>query len=163
MIALILPGLGIGLGSCCIFEQQTEIAAPGVVMAAPPLIEATLAGNVDDVRSQLANGTDPNLIYNTNTALTYAARDGFTEIARLLIDHGAEVNWIDGEGVTPLILASFKDHIELVQLLLAHGADITIRDQMGPDCAGLCPTAGRVRPHSAAPKIFKLKYMPLLI
>ena len=129
VIALILPGLGIGLGSCRIFEQQTEIAAPGVVMAAPPLIEATLAGNVDDVRSQLANGTDPNLIYNTNTALTYAARDGFTEIARLLIDHGADVNWIDGEGVTPLILASFKDHIELVQLLLAHGADITIRDQ----------------------------------
>ncbi|MEO1181334.1 MAG: ankyrin repeat domain-containing protein, partial [Cyanobacteria bacterium J06636_28] len=35
----------------------------------------------------------------------------------------------DGEGVTPLILASFKDHIELVQLLLEHGADVTVRDQ----------------------------------
>ena len=126
---LIVPGLGIGLGSCRIFEQQTEIAAPVVAVMAPPLIEATLAGNVDDVRSQLDKGTDPNLVYNTNTALTYAARDGFTEIARLLIDHGAEVNWIDGEGVTPLILASFKNHIELVQLLLDHGADATVRDQ----------------------------------
>lgn len=54
---------------------------------------------------------------------------GFTDIARLLLDHGAYVNWIDGEGVTPLILASFKDHIELVQLLLDYGADITVHDQ----------------------------------
>lgn len=129
VLLLVIPGLGVGLGSCRIFEQQTEIATPVVAATVPPLIEATLAGNVDDVRSQLAKGTNPNLVYNTNTALTYAARDGFTEIARLLIDHGADVNWIDGEGVTPLILASFKDHIGLVQLLLEHGADVTVRDQ----------------------------------
>ena len=95
----------------------------------PPLIEATLAGDLDEVRSRLQAGTDPNLVYHTNTALTYASRDGFTEIARLLIDAGADVNWIDGEGVTPLILASFKNHVELAELLLDHGADITVRDQ----------------------------------
>ncbi|MEM9484993.1 MAG: ankyrin repeat domain-containing protein [Cyanobacteria bacterium P01_F01_bin.116] len=99
------------------------------VAEAPALIEATLAGDVEDVRQLLEQGTNPNLVYHTNTALTYAARDGFTEIARLLIDYGADVNWIDGEGVTPLILASFKDHIDLVRLLLAHGADVTVRDQ----------------------------------
>jgi ankyrin repeat protein len=77
----------------------------------------------------LETGTDPNLVYHTNTALTYAARDGFIEIARLLIDHGADVNWIDGEGVTPLILAAFKDHPDLSQLLLDHGADPSVIDQ----------------------------------
>lgn len=95
----------------------------------PPLIEATLAGDLEAVKSLLASGTDPNLVYNTNTALTYAARDGFTEIARVLIDSGADVNWIDGEGVTPLILAAFKNHVDLAQLLLKHEADTTIRDQ----------------------------------
>lgn len=95
----------------------------------PPLIEATLAGDVDEVRSLLQSEADPNALYNTNTALTYAARDGFTEIAQLLLDSGAAVNWIDGEGVTPLILAAFKDHPELTELLLAHGADTTIVDQ----------------------------------
>lgn len=98
-------------------------------LSPPPLIEATLADNLEDVRSLLRNGIDPNGVYHTNTALTYAARDGFTDIACVLIDHGADVNWIDGEGVTPLILASFKGHVDLVQLLLDHRADTTIRDQ----------------------------------
>ena len=122
-MAVMLPMLC--LGSCA--NQHTD--AVSVAETTPPLIEATLASNVETVRQLLQNGTDPNLVYNTNTALTYAARDGFTEIARLLIDRGADVNWIDGEGVTPLILASFKGHLELTQLLLDHGADVTVSDQ----------------------------------
>ncbi|MEM0979886.1 MAG: ankyrin repeat domain-containing protein [Cyanobacteria bacterium P01_H01_bin.58] len=97
----------------------------------PPLIEATLRGDIERVRSLLASGTDPNLVYQTNTALTYATRDGFTEIARLLINAGADVDWIDGENVTPLILAAFKGHMEIVELLLAYDADPTIVDQWG--------------------------------
>ncbi|MEM7066023.1 MAG: ankyrin repeat domain-containing protein [Cyanobacteria bacterium P01_B01_bin.77] len=126
------------LGSCGLTEPPVAIdaadmvagsAADTVIATRPPLIEATLAGNVDTVRELLQQGSDPNLVYHTNTALTYAARDGFIEIATLLIDHGADVDWIDGEGVTPLILAAFKNHIELVQLLLDQGADTTVRDQ----------------------------------
>jgi len=71
----------------------------------------------------------PNAVVQTNTALTFAARDGELEIAQILIDWGADVNWIDGEGVTPLILASFKGHREVVVLLLAHNADVTVQDQ----------------------------------
>ncbi|NEQ51730.1 MAG: ankyrin repeat domain-containing protein [Leptolyngbya sp. SIO3F4] len=129
LTVFVMLSLSMGLEGCHLIEQQTQVDTSAVAATAPPLIAATLVGNVDEVRSLLEQGTDPNLVYHTNTALTYAARDGFTEIARLLIEHGAEVNWIDGEGVTPLILASFKDHIDLVQLLLAHGADIAVRDQ----------------------------------
>ncbi|MEM6427269.1 MAG: ankyrin repeat domain-containing protein [Cyanobacteria bacterium P01_D01_bin.128] len=124
-LAVLLPLVVWGCGP---IGQQTDV--PRVAEAAPALIEATLAGDTGGVRALLQQGTDPNLVYRTNTALTYAARDGFTDIARLLIAHGADVNWIDGEGVTPLILAAHKDHIELVQLLLLdHGADPTIQDQ----------------------------------
>lgn len=108
---------------------STTASSPTTLTSPPPLIEATLAGNLDDVRSLLNAGSNPNGVYHTNTALTYAARDGFLDIARILIDAGANVNWIDGEGVTPLILSSFKEHVELAQLLLDHGADPTIRDQ----------------------------------
>lgn len=97
----------------------------------PPPIAATLEGDVATVQSLLDAGTDSNLIYHTNTALTYSARDGHTDIARALIDAGADVNWIDGEGVTPLILAAFKGHVELAELRLAHDADTTVVDQWG--------------------------------
>lgn len=130
LLWLTLCGVSVLLLEGCTFpKQQTEVIPPAAADTAPQLIQATLAGDGDTVETLLEQGTDPNLVYNTNTALTYAARDGFTKTARLLIDHGADVNWIDGEGVTPLILASFKDHIEIVQLLLAHGADVTIRDR----------------------------------
>ncbi|MEM9907913.1 MAG: ankyrin repeat domain-containing protein [Cyanobacteria bacterium P01_D01_bin.44] len=121
----IAPFLYLGIPACSRPAPPASATTPGP----PPLIEATLAGDLDSVRSHLQTGIDPNLVYHTNTALTYAARDGFTEIAQALIDAGADVNWIDSEGVTPLILAAFKGHSELAQLLLEHGADPTVKDQ----------------------------------
>ena len=138
-VAIALPlalSLALGTASCNRVSSSPipSEASPIPVSARPlpeppPLIEATLAGDVDEVRSLLQADADPNALYNTNTALTYAARDGFTEISQLLLDSGAEVNWIDGEGVTPLILAAFKDHPKLAELLLIYGADTTIVDQ----------------------------------
>ncbi|WP_215610259.1 ankyrin repeat domain-containing protein [Leptothoe spongobia] len=124
-----LPSICLGLGSCHAVDRQVNAESTAVVDVAPPLVKATLEGDADAVSMLLEQGSDPNVVYHTNTALTYAARDGFIEIAHLLIEHGADVNWVDGEGVTPLILAAFKDHIELVQLLLQQGADTTVRDQ----------------------------------
>ncbi len=132
LLAAIAFCLCFGLTGCDLNHDYLSAASVTVttpIPAPPPLIEATLAGEMVRVRSLLQTGTDPNLVYHTNTALTYAARDGFTDIARVLIDAGADVNWIDGEGVTPLILSSFKNHIELVRLLLDHGANTDIKDQ----------------------------------
>ena len=131
LLIAIAPVLYLGIAGCdrANHSSAASVTTTAPISAPPPLIEATLAGDVERVRSLLRTGTDPNLLYHTNTALTYAARDGFTDIARVLIDSGANVNWIDGEGVTPLILASFKGHIELVRLLLDHGAKTSVRDQ----------------------------------
>ena len=109
--------------------RSANVSSTIAKKAVPELIEATLANDAKRVESLLQNGTDPNTIYNTNTALTYAARDGFTEIAMILVEKDADINWIDGEGVTPLILASFKNHLEIVELLLNRGADKTVKDQ----------------------------------
>lgn len=129
LIALILP---IPYLESCGHSNQPQVVDSRIsTESVPDLVNATLMGELETVRRLLQTGTDPNVTYHTNTALTYAARDGLTEIARLLIKYGANVNWIDGEGVTPLILASFKDYIEIVQLLLEHGADVSTRDQWG--------------------------------
>jgi uncharacterized protein len=131
LVAVIIPFLSLGVASCSSIRGSPQSSASTLTSAKPLLIEATLAGDVGRVRSHLQSNTDPDVTDNTNTALTYAARDGFTEIARLLIDAGAEVNWIDREGVTPLILAALKGHPEITQLLLDHGADKTVVDQWG--------------------------------
>lgn len=129
LIALILPTPY--LESCGHSNQPAIVDSRISTESVPDLVSATLMGDLETVRRLLQAGTDPNMPYHTNTALTYAARDGFTEIAHLLINYGADVNWIDGEGVTPLILASFKDYVDIVQLLLEHGADVSTRDQWG--------------------------------
>ena len=40
-----------------------------------------------------------------------------------LLSHGANVNAVFSYGYTPLILSSFKGHVEVVRALLAAGAD----------------------------------------
>ena len=67
-------------------------------------------------------------------------------MARLLIEHGATIDWIDDEGVTPLILASFKGRLALVRLLLDHGADVTIRDQWGRSALDYARRRGETDP-----------------
>lgn len=128
-IGILVPALFLGIAGCDRNLNPPKSSVSLAPPAPPPLIEATLAGNLEKVRNQLQSGANPNIVHNTNTPLIYAARDGFTEITRLLIDSGADVNWIDGEHVTPLILASLKGHGEIVELLLKHGADKKVIDQ----------------------------------
>eukprot|EP00766_Chilomastix_caulleryi_P000803 gnl/Chilomastix_caulleri/1782.p1 GENE.gnl/Chilomastix_caulleri/1782~~gnl/Chilomastix_caulleri/1782.p1 ORF type:complete len:228 (-),score=58.97 gnl/Chilomastix_caulleri/1782:209-892(-) len=55
------------------------------------------------------------------TPLHYAAEGGFTQIVKMLLDFGADVNTQDDEGLTPLHKASENGHLSVVQLLLDAG------------------------------------------
>ena len=48
-----------------------------------------------------------------------------------MLKAGADPGWIDGERVTPLILAAFKGHLDIVKLLLTRKVDRGHRDQWG--------------------------------
>ncbi|KAK7867801.1 hypothetical protein R5R35_001213 [Gryllus longicercus] len=52
-----------------------------------------------------------------------AARGGRLRDVQRLIDSGADVNYTDGDGSTPLHKAAFNAHAEVVSLLLQRGAD----------------------------------------
>ena len=64
-------------------------------------------------------------------ALHSAMVAGDVEIARALLDAGAEVDARQQSGVTPLMGAAAGDSVELVQLLLAAGADPSLVDDAG--------------------------------
>lgn len=53
---------------------------------------------------------------------------GFEEIVKILLDHGAEVNSFNHNGLTPLQCAAKNVKVEVVTLLLDHGANVHILD-----------------------------------
>ena len=65
------------------------------------------------------------------TLLHYAAQFGPTACARLLLDRGAHVNGMGGDGSTPLHAAAGNGPIGMVELLLRHGAREWLGDKAG--------------------------------
>jgi ankyrin repeat protein len=60
------------------------------------------------------------------TALLYAAREGYLETAKALIEgrqNPADVNAANGDKITPLVMAISNGHLTLAKYLLDHGAD----------------------------------------
>jgi ankyrin len=65
------------------------------------------------------------------TPLLYAARDGRTDIARMLLAAGANLNQPEANGESPLLVAINNGQIETAQMLLEKGADPNATDGFG--------------------------------
>ena len=63
--------------------------------------------------------------------LAWATMMGQTEAAKLLLQHGADVNGRNRDGNTALHLAIFLGHAGSAELLLKNGADVTARNDDG--------------------------------
>jgi ankyrin repeat protein len=61
---------------------------------------------------------------NGETLLSMAVRNGFVEIAALLLHAGAGVDVMDGKGMTPLHIACSIENADLVKLLIEHEANV---------------------------------------
>lgn len=59
-----------------------------------------------------------------HTALMEASMDGHVDVARLLLDSGAQVNMPVDSFESPLTLAACGGHVELAELLISRGANI---------------------------------------
>ncbi|PPL02768.1 ankyrin repeat domain-containing protein [Parapedobacter indicus] len=94
---------------------------------------AAATGNEVALRQHLAAGTDINAKdpFGGSSPLITAAVFGQPEIAKLLIDAGADLNFQNNDGSTALISAAFFGRREIVQLLLNAGADKTIKNKYG--------------------------------
>ncbi len=101
-----------------------------------PLHEAARAGDVAQVEQLLARkGIDVNAkSYAGWTPLSIAVREGHEAVARLLLDHGAQIEAKDDMGRTPLYSAIElirADDEAVVRLLLDRGAQIEATDKYG--------------------------------
>jgi len=62
-------------------------------------------------------------------ALIDAAESGRLELVKLLVEHGADLEFRNGSGQTPLIVASLQGQTDVVAYLLNHGANIEASDK----------------------------------
>ena len=65
------------------------------------------------------------------TPLHLASGEGYLEVARVLIEHGADVKAQDWSGSTPLHYASRNGQVEVARFLIKHGADVTMQTTDG--------------------------------
>ena len=69
------------------------------------------------------------------TALLFAARDGQSEAVKLLLDSGADIDQVSGDGSTALVLAALNGEFDIAMLLIERGADpniVTETDGVSP-------------------------------
>jgi ankyrin repeat protein len=65
------------------------------------------------------------------SALMYAARDGRTESAKILVAAGANLKETDPNGITPFLMAITNNQVETARFLLDKGSDINVVDWYG--------------------------------
>jgi ankyrin repeat protein len=63
--------------------------------------------------------------------LHLASSYGYMDIARILVEHGAETTTRSDDGQTPLHVAASYGNLEISRILVEHGADVTARDLKG--------------------------------
>ena len=68
---------------------------------------------------------------NGNTALSWAASGGNTEIIAVLLDRGARLEHRSFAGVSPLSHACWEGQAQAIELLLSRGANIASCDNLG--------------------------------
>ena len=65
-----------------------------------------------------------------------AARDGHAAVVRLLVDRGAQVNHTAKYGLTALMLAVIRSHVDVVRVLVDAGADLQVKGTGAPGFHG---------------------------
>ncbi len=107
--------------------------------------------NIEEVKQALANGTNVDVQNKYgDTALIRAAYMGYSEIARLLLDNNADVNWLSKQNnnssrFTALMHAAWHGHSKVVELLLAtKEADVNLQDNSSRTALMMAASHGRL-------------------
>jgi uncharacterized protein len=94
---------------------------------------AVVTNNVEALKQHIKAGTNLNEKdpFGGSSPLITAALFGKTEMAKLLIDAGAAINFRNNDGSTALHTATFFCRPEIVTMLLKKNADRTIKNNFG--------------------------------
>lgn len=127
LAALLLSACG-GKGNTDPNAVESDIKVPEI-----DIHTAVISDNIEAVKQHIAAGSDLNVRdpFGGSSPLISAAVFGKTEMAKVLIDAGVDLNFQNNDGSTALHTAAFFCRPEIVRLLLEKNADKTIKNKFG--------------------------------
>lgn len=116
-----------------LIEAGADINYVNKENGATALIYAINRERIDIVKLLLQKGIEEiNIDRNGNLPFQRACSVGNMEIVKLLVNHGADVNYVNKEnGVTPLICACSDGKTDVISLLIGLGANVNAVDKCG--------------------------------
>ncbi|CAI5978287.1 unnamed protein product [Closterium sp. NIES-65] len=100
------------------YDLRTPLHTPLPSLRRTDLCNAVMRGDTGLLRRLLVNGVNPNAAdYDLRTPLHIASAEGFVQVARLLVEHGADVAALDRWGNSSLDEARRCGSLPLIHLL----------------------------------------------
>lgn len=93
-----------------------------------PIVQAVFNNSNAVAKLLLENGVNVNHSFDSRPMITIAAMFGQLETVHLFLTYGANVNDVDGSGVTPLMFAARDENVEMVTFLLEKGANKSLKE-----------------------------------
>jgi len=103
------------------------------------MVQAIMAGDLTSLRKKLDEGLDPNLQGKSGTSLlfhvVFAGKNKndmvFSEMAKLLLDRGADIQTKSRNGMTALHHATLAKDYAIMKVLVEQGADVNAKNYQG--------------------------------
>ena len=140
MARRILRGLGASMVGALFLSTLLAAASSA------PVADASMAGDKDAVKALLRQAGDVNAAQGDGmTALHWAAMNGDTELAQMLLFAGANVRATTRIGAyTPLFLASQQGHGGVVAALITAGSEVKAANSNGTTALMVAAASGDV-------------------
>lgn len=136
IIAITFLSMLLIMASCQQRKEPNRNVTVSQARVKPPKIDihtAVMTDNIEALKQHIAAGSNINEKdpFGGSSPLISASLFGKTQMAKLLIEAGADLNFRNNDGSTALHTASFFCRPQIVKMLLAKGADKTIKNKYG--------------------------------
>ncbi len=137
-------------------EQDCKLAKKYSPDGFPVVALAAVFGHFEVVKYLHSKGADLNAVATNGSgynALTGAVTNGQTEIAKWLLENGADPNYRYSNNYSPLLNAAANGHLEILKLLQIHGADLHAKTSDGKNALAYAEE----RKHAAIAEYLRLQ------